>query len=59
MDVKIRAILSLLTFLEVLISVQTLEDNNIEHQNLNKEACDSMLVSHARTNGGKARFVCS
>ena len=58
MDVKIRAITLLLSLLELLVSVQTLEDSNAEYQNVLKEACDSMLVSHVGSTDGKARFLC-
>ena len=56
MDIKERAIL-LLYMLEVLGLVQALEDHNVEHTNLFKEDCDSMLVSNAGATKGKAIFV--
>ena len=58
MDVKSRAITLLLSLLELLVSAQTLEDSSAEYQDVRKEACDSMLVSHAGHTGGKARFLC-
>ena len=52
MDVNIRASLLLFTLLKVLLLVQALEDNNVEHQDLHNEACDFMVVSHAGTTKG-------
>ena len=57
MDVKIRAIVLILSFLEVLVPVQTLEEDNVEHQNLHKEPCDSMLVSHDGTTESRVMFI--
>ena len=55
MDIKIRAIALLLFMLEVLVLVQAVEAYSVEHKN--KEACDSMLVSHAGIAKGKTIFV--
>ena len=57
MDVKIRAIALLLSMFEMLVLVQTLEDDRVEIKNFFKEACDSMMVSHAGTTEGKTIFV--
>ena len=57
MDVKIRAVVLLLSMLEDLVLVRTLENNSVEHQNLHTEKCDLMLVSHAGTTEGKAIFI--
>ena len=54
MDIRRVAIVLLLSMLEMLVLVQTLEAYSIEHK---KEACDSMLVSHAGTTEGKTIFV--
>ena len=54
MDLKIRAVVMLPSMLEMLVLVQTLENYSVEHKN--KEACDSMLVSHAGTTKGKTIF---
>ena len=56
MDGKVRAVVLLLTMLEVLVLVQTLEDNIAEYQNIQKEGCDLMLVSHAGITEGKIIF---
>ena len=40
---------------EMLVLVQTLENYSVEHKN--KEACDSILVSHAGTTEGKTIIV--
>ena len=48
LDVKIRAIVLLLSLLEVLVLVQT-SDSSAQYQNVQKKACDSMLVSYAGT----------
>ena len=53
MDVKIRATVLLLSVLEVLVLVQVMEADNVGHQNLGEEACDSMLVSYAGPINGK------
>ena len=53
LDIKIIALL--LSMLEELVLVQAVEDYSVEHKN--KEACDSMLVSHAGTTEGKTIFV--
>ena len=60
MDGKVRATVLLFSLLKVLFLVQALEYNNVEHQDLHKEACDLMLVSHAGTAKGKdKRNICS
>ena len=46
----------LFTMLEVLVLSQPLEDANIEHQNLHKKACESMMVSYAGTDKGGKEF---
>ena len=43
--------------LEVLVLVQTMEDNNVEHQNPQEEECNSMLVSYEGPTKGKAIFA--
>ena len=58
MDVKIRAIVLLLSMLVVLVLVQTMEAYRVDHQNLlQEEACDSMLVSYAGPIKGKTIFL--
>ena len=60
MEVNVRGSLLLFTLFKVLLLVQALEDNNVEHQDLHNEACDLMLVSHTGTTKGKdRRNICS
>ena len=50
---KLKGIVLILSLLEALVLVQTLEEKIVEYQNLHKEACVLMLVSHAGTTKGK------